>query len=110
MVLVALLGPTVIVLLGRFLTPLAMARVALFHKLVAPLAVVGAFGVFLKMEDRGADLYLALGLITFQAVTGLGLVFLQGANLRQILFTLHDLGAMAAMGAAAMAFMAWVFR
>ncbi len=110
MVVVALLGPTVIVLLGRFLTPLAMARVALFHKLVAPLAVVGAFGVFLKMEDRGASLYLALGLIIFQAVTGLGLVFLQGANLRQILFTLHDLGAMAAMGAAAMAFMAWAFR
>ena len=91
---VALIGPALSVILGRFFAASTLGHLASLHKVVGILGGLAALYLFFSPGRKGLLFALGALLILYQILTGAGLIFLQGGNLRQIIFTLHDLGAL----------------
>ncbi len=94
---VALFGPAITVLGGKFLSVEALRGLGVFHKLLGPISLVA---LTFSLKGRGKWNLIALSgafILVFQAITGLMLILLNEPNTRQILFTIHDTGAMLAL-------------
>ncbi len=90
----AFFGPALTVVLGRFFSSATLGHFALIHKWAGVLGLLAAIYLFLTVKRKSAAFILGIFLFFYQAITGGVLFFVGSANLRQIVFTLHDLGAL----------------
>ena len=96
----AISGPAITIVLGRFLGQQALYNLEIFHKAVAILAVLATLWLLTSRGRKGLFFWLGVLVMVFQAATGGILFFSDNANLRQIAFTAHDIGAFVGMAAA----------
>ncbi len=91
---VAVLGPAIILLGGDLLSSEVIGILGNVHKAVAILMVLALLFIIGKGEGNTSVLFVAgCAGIVFMAATGGILLFADSMNLRQIVFTLHDVGA-----------------
>ena len=93
---VAILGPAIILLGGDLLSSEVIGVLGNIHKAVAILMVLAVVLMIIRGQ-RSRSLLFVLGVvgIVFMATTGIILLFAESMDLRQIVFTLHDIGAVA---------------
>ena len=107
---VALLGPAITVVLGRFISSNTLGHLALIHKVAGVLALLVALYLLAARGKKGLAFVLGLLLVLYQAVTGGVLLFSDNGSLRQVVFTLHDLGALVAVVLAGLVLLGRVLR
>ena len=106
----AWLGPGIILVGGNMLSSHAVGMLGMFHRGVAIALVVALVWACLADRVRKTALFQAgCAGIGFMALTGGILLFSESINLRQIVFTLHDIGAFILCFMAAAAIMAMIF-
>lgn len=91
-------GPGITVLLGRFLGQGALVALSQFHKAAAMIAVAVCIALLAKRAKKGLLFWAGIIVMAFQAATGCVLLFSENENLRQVVFTIHDVGALLGMG------------
>lgn len=105
---IALLGPGIILLGENILSSHAVGLLGMFHKIAAIALVVTLVWVCFVDRVRKTGLFwVGCAGICFMAATGGVLLFSNSINMRQIAFTLHDIGA---LFLSALAFGALLFR
>ncbi len=97
MLILAVFGPAVNVVLGRFIPSDALRYLAFIHKVAGILGILAAFYLSVFKNEKRAAFILGIILMLYQTLTGGALLLSDSGNLRQIAFTLHDLGALAAV-------------
>ena len=95
---VAAAGPGITVILGRFLDQSALIALSQFHKVVAMIAVVICIALLATRVKKGLLFWAGVLIMAFQAATGCVLLFSENENLRQVIFTIHDVGALLGVG------------
>ncbi len=103
-------GPALVVVFGHFLGQMALQGLALFHKGTAILGLLLAIWLLATKDRKTIIFWLGMGVMLWQAVTGSILMFSEDENLRQIIFTIHDLGAMAGVGLAVIASLLFILQ
>ncbi|MEF3169147.1 MAG: hypothetical protein K6360_07440 [Deltaproteobacteria bacterium] len=107
----AAIGPGIILIGGHILSSRAMGMLGLFHQGVAILLVAALLWAWMTGKiPRTFPVILACAGIFFMTVTGGILMFSNSTNLRQIIFTLHDMGAIGLCGLAAVIIAARILR
>ena len=99
---VAIFGPAINVVLGRFISSAALGHLAFIHKVAGVLGILAALYLLVFKGEKGLAFALGIILMLYQAVTGGALLLSDNGNLRQVVFTFHDLGALAAVVLAGM--------
>ncbi len=108
---VAALGPGIILTGEKILSSDAVGILGTFHKAVGLILVASAVWVIvMEKVKKGLLFYLGCAGILFMAATGGSLLFSADMNLRQIVFTLHDMGALALCFMAAAAILVKIFK
>jgi len=106
-----LLGPAVIVLFGELLPSQAMGVLGVFHKGVGIVLSGAAFWLLVSSRSgKGAFFWLGILGIAFMTVTGIILMTTDAISIRQIVFTLHDIGAVVLSALAASVFLLTFLR
>ncbi|WP_068550524.1 cytochrome c3 family protein [Thermosulfidibacter takaii] len=107
---VAIFGPAITVVLGKFISSAGLGYLGLIHKVAGVLAFLLAIYLLLSKGEKGWAFGLGTLLMLYQAVTGGILIFSDSGNLRQIIFTLHDIGALLAVVLAGLVVIFNLFR
>jgi len=94
---VAVFGPAINVVLGKFISSDVLGYLAFIHKVAGVLGLLAALYLLVSRDEKGLAFALGIILMLYQAVTGGALLLSNNGNLRQVVFTLHDLGALAAV-------------
>lgn len=106
-----LLGPAVIVLFGELLTSRAIGILGVFHKGIGIVLFGAAFWLLVSSKSsKGAFFRLGILGIAFMTVTGATLMTADAISIRQIVFTLHDIGAVILSALAASVFLLTFLR
>ena len=107
----AVIGPGIILIGGHILSSQAIGALGLFHQGVAILLVLTLLWACMnKKMPKSIPVIAACVGVFCMAVTGAILMFSNSINLRQIIFTLHDMGAIAMCLMAAVIIMARIFK
>jgi hypothetical protein len=106
-----LLGPAILVLFGELLHCRTMGILGTFHNGIGIVLFGAAFWLMVSSKsERGAFFLPGVLGIAFMTVTGATLMIADAINIRQIVFTLHDIGAMVLSALAASVFLLTFFR
>jgi hypothetical protein len=106
-----LLGPAILVLFGELLHCRTMGILGTFHNGIGIVLFGAAFWLMVSSKsERGAFFLPGVLGIAFMTVTGATLMIADAINIRQIVFTLHDIGAMILSALAASVFLLTFFR
>lgn len=106
-----LLGPAVIVLFGELLPCQAIGILGVFHKGIGIVLFGAAFWLLVSSKSvKGAFFWLGISGIAFMTVTGATLMTADAISIRQIVFTLHDIGAVILSALAASVFLLTFLR
>ena len=106
-----LLGPAIIVLFGKLLPSHTIGALEVFHKGIG--IVLSVATIWLLVSSRsGKSVAFWLGIlgIAFMAFTGIILMTTDAISIRQIVFTLHDIGALVLSALAAGVFLLTFWR
>lgn len=107
---VALTGPGMTILFGRFVGTEVLFGLGLFHKAVAALAILMTLTIAFTKDKKKIFFWIGALVMLFQAATGLVLIFSGEPNLRQMAFTAHDVGALAGVAAAALLLVVYILK
>ncbi|MBW2079729.1 MAG: hypothetical protein JRI27_02050 [Deltaproteobacteria bacterium] len=106
-----ILGPAIIVLFGKLLPCQAMEALGVFHKGIGIVLVGAAFWLLVSSKsEKGLFFWLGILGIAFMTVTGATLMTADAISIRQIMFTLHDIGAVILSALAASVFLLTFLR
>ena len=106
-----ILGPAVIVLFGELLPSQAMGVLGVFHQGIGIVLSGAAFWLLVSSRSgKGAFFWLGILGIAFMTVTGIILMTTDAISIRQIVFTLHDIGAVVFSTLAASVFLLTFLR
>jgi len=106
----AIFGPAIIVVLGKFIPSAILGHIAFIHKVAGILGLLAAIYLLICRQEKNFAFILGIIVMIYQAVTGGVLLFCDDGNLRQVAFTLHDLGALVGVVLAALVILAKSFR
>jgi len=106
-----ILGPAIIVLFGDLLPSQAMGVLEVFHQGIGIVLAGAAIWLLVNSKSgKGAFFWLGILGIAFMTVTGATLMTADAISIRQIVFTLHDIGAVILSALAASVFLLTFFK